>query len=335
MNFPDQSWSEDPVRRGWNTELLKEATEAIGKFGSLSTIVARNGRIIALSGNIAEKILVRSIRKSFLSALFGIAVERGQIDLDMSLVQVDIDDVEPKLTQQERQATIRDLLQARSGIYHAALAESPEMTASKPSRGSFLPGQQWHYNNWDFNALGTIYERCTKKSLYISFMEDIAKPIGMQDFTLADGIYLKGPKSLHPAYHFKMTARDMSRFGHLYLNEGRWKETQVVPATWIVESTVAYSHTPTALGGYGYMWWTTGHRGEAESAKIAERNSQLPKFRYYAQGGFGQMICVVPEKKLVLVTLSISRQRSDAEWGTFWKFVRCAIKASPDDDGEE
>ena len=141
MNFPDRSWSEDTVRMGWDTEMLKEAMQAIGEFGSLSTIVAHKGRLIALSGNITEKVLVRSIRKSFLSALIGIAVERGQIDLSMSLEQIDIDDVEPSLTQQERRATIRELLQARSGIYHAALAESPEMTASKPPRGSALPGQ--------------------------------------------------------------------------------------------------------------------------------------------------------------------------------------------------
>ena len=330
MNFPDQSWSQDPVRMGWNTEMLKEALEAIGEFGSLSTIVAQNGRLIATSGTITEKVLVRSIRKSFLSALIGIAVERRQIDLDMSLEQIDIDDVEPRLTPQERQATVRELLQARSGIYHAAIAESPEMTASKPPRGSALPGQQWHYNNWDFNALGTIYEQCTKQSLYVGFLEEIAQPIGMEDFTLADGVYAHGPESCHPAYHFKMTVRDMARFGHLYLNSGRWKAARIIPSQWVQDSTVASSHTQTALGGYGYMWWTTGHAGEAESARIAERNAQLPRFRCYAWGAFGQMICVVPEKQIVLATLCVSKPRPDPEWGNFWKFVRFAIRASPD-----
>ena len=77
------------------------------------------------------------------------------------------------------------------------------------------------------------------------------------------------------------------------------------------------------------MWWTTGHEGEAESVRIAERNAQLPKYRVYASGAFGQMICVVPEKQIVLATLCVSKQRSDPEWGKFWKFVRCAIRASP------
>ena len=329
MRFPDHEWSEDPAQCAFNPELLKGALDAIAQFGSISTIIIRGGYVAESSGNMADKVLVRSIRKSFLSALIGIAVCDGYINLDATLEEIGIDDNEPCLTLQEKQATIRDLLQARSGVYHSALAETPEMTKSKPVRGSEVPGTRWHYNNWDFNALGSIYEKLTGLDVYSGFWEKIAKPIGMQDFCLDDCFYVRGAASYHPAYHLKMSVRDMARFGHLFLNRGCWNERQIIPAKWISESTVAYSHTQTALGGYGYMWWTTGHSGEAESSSIAARNSKLPKFRYYAFGGDGQMICIVPEKHLVLATFSVSKQRENAEWGKFWKFVRSAISACP------
>jgi len=64
------------------------------------------------------------------------------------------------------------------------------MTDAKPPRGSQVPGSSWHYNNWDFNALGTIYEQATGQSVYDGVMVDIASWIGMQDFEPSDGSYM-------------------------------------------------------------------------------------------------------------------------------------------------
>ena len=66
----------------------------------------------------------RSLRsaKSLLSALFGIAIERGQVDIENTLDRLGVDDIAPSLTPQEKQATVRQLLMARSGVYHQAVA---------------------------------------------------------------------------------------------------------------------------------------------------------------------------------------------------------------------
>jgi CubicO group peptidase (beta-lactamase class C family) len=103
-----------------------------------------------------------------------------------------IDDNEPSLTLEEKQARVIDLLKARSGIYHAALYETPAMKAEKPVRGSHPPRSFWAYNNWDFNALGTIYETATHDSIYHSFDERIARHIGMEDFSFKDQEYVSG-----------------------------------------------------------------------------------------------------------------------------------------------
>ena len=97
--------------------------------------------MLAWSGDPAEKVLIRSIRKSLLSALIGIEVKEGRLDPGATLHDLGIDDVEPALTVAEKQATVRDLMMARSGIYHSALAESAEMKASRPQRGAHQIGR--------------------------------------------------------------------------------------------------------------------------------------------------------------------------------------------------
>ena len=72
-----------------------------------------------------------------------------------------------------------------------------------------------------------------------AFYQRIAKPIGMQDFQPSDVFYFGGPLSIHPAYHFEITARDLARFGLLYLRHGRWNGKQIVPEAWVEKSSHA------------------------------------------------------------------------------------------------
>jgi len=76
-----------------------------------------------------------------------------------------MDDSPDPLTKQEKQARVVDLLRARSGVYHPVDFESPAQISSRPPRGSHAPGTFWFYNNWDFNALGTIFEKKTGKKI--------------------------------------------------------------------------------------------------------------------------------------------------------------------------
>ena len=85
-----------------------------------------------------------SVRESLLSALYGNAVARGDIDLKQSLAELGIDDNEPSLSVEEKTATVRDLLEARSGVYHAALYEPPSMAVRRPPRHSHPPGTFWY-----------------------------------------------------------------------------------------------------------------------------------------------------------------------------------------------
>ncbi|UCC75223.1 MAG: serine hydrolase, partial [Gemmatimonadota bacterium] len=185
--------------------------------------------------------VVQSVRKSYLSALYGIYRDEGYIDLSLTLAELGIDDKPPSLTEEEKQANIEQLLQARSGVYHEAAAESQSMKDARPPRGSHPPGTFWYYNNWDFNALGTIFTQLTGTGVFDALYERLAVPLQMQDFQVEDGFYYYEDMSIHPAYHFAMSARDMARFGLLFLRNGRWRDEQIVPEAWVPRSTYPYS----------------------------------------------------------------------------------------------
>ena len=245
-----------PEAAGFSSEQLDEAAQLAQQIGSSAVMALHNGRIFFDWGNTETKYKVHSIRKPFLGSIFGIHVARGEIALSATMEDLGIDDIPPVLTDAEKQATVRHLLQSRSGVYHVAAAETPQHEEERPERGSHPPGTHYYYNNWDFNVLGTIFEQETGLDICEAFRDEIAVPIGMQDFVVNDCSHSLEPlKSMHSAYPFRMTTRDMARFGLLYARNGRWDGVQIVPADWIEESWTPYSVEDEEMGlHYGYLW---------------------------------------------------------------------------------
>ncbi len=277
----------------WSKDQLIEAHEFSKTIDTAAVVVLQNGETVYQWGAVAMPLRCHSTRKSILSALFGPHVDAGTIDLDATLQQLGINDNEPSLTDEERSATIRDLLKARSGIYHPALYETAAMAAKRPKRGSHRPNTFWYYNNWDFNASCTIFENLTGRSLFEEFESRLARPLGMQDFRRErDTRYVTGDDSVHPAYPFQLSTRDMAKFGQLMLQKGRWRGKQLIPESWIRESTSSYSDAGTS-GGYGYMWWVAVDGTHFPGVS-------LPEGSYSARGYRGQHLVVIPEWNIVV-----------------------------------
>ncbi len=285
----------EPETVGWSSAMLSEA-ESLAEEIDTAALLAMHDRDIFFSfGETNTKLPIHSIRKPFLSALFGIHVEAGDIDLDATLEELGIDDIPPSLTTEEKQATVRDLLKARSGVYHEAAAEHPLDAVQRPERGSHPPDTFYYYNNWDFNVLGTIFEQETGLSICEAFRIEIAEVIGMEDFSEQDcGYQYESDKSMHPAYPFTMTSRDMARFGLLYLREGRWAGKQIIPRGWIEESWTPYSTVDAASGvSAGYMWRIASKEGDI---------GQAIGYEMYFHTGLGvHVLAVIPDLDLVLV----------------------------------
>jgi CubicO group peptidase (beta-lactamase class C family) len=299
----------------WSKDKLDTAAVYAKKIGSAAVLVLHDGQVVFSFGDTTRKYMCHSIRKPFLGALYGIYVEKDIIDIDTTLEELNIDDVPPPLTPAEKQATIRNLLMSRSGVYHEAAGEVQVMIDGRPERGSHRPGTFFYYNNWDFNVLGTIFEQATGKRIFDAFNEDIAKPIGMVDFSPADCTYVfERNKSKHPAYFFRMSTRDMARFGLLYQNYGQWNGTKIVPEDWIRESTAIYPVENPGGDPYGYLW------------RIIPEQEGLG-YGFYHTGLGVHLLAVLPDQKLVLVHRVDTDRHFDIKWSDIRTLMEMIVSA--------
>ncbi len=310
-----------PSAAGFDAGRLELARRYADSVQSGSVMVVHRGNVVAAWGDVSRKLELHSVRKSIVSSLFGIAAARGEVDLDRTLGDIGFSDRQP-LTPTEQHATVRDLLSARSGVYLPAAYADASQDAERPLRGSHAPGTFWFYNNWDFNALGVIYEQLVDASLYRSLDQRIAKPIGMEDYAESDGFLVYEPTySNHPAHTIRMSARDLARFGELYRRGGVWEGIQVVPRTWVSESTRPISILAPDRG-YAYLWWTR------EPVVAADAYPEVNKrAMYYGSGTGGQLVLVIPSDELVIV------HRGDTDHGRkisgrdAWHIVELVLEA--------
>lgn len=257
---------------------------------------------------------LKSCTKSVLSALVGIALERGDLEgidrpLDAFLPNYFTPDVDPNM----RKITLRHLLKMRSSLNWEE--GSIEQTISYLKARDLVrwtltelrllaePGAIWRYRSPDSHLLGAALTESAGTSLLDYADRHLFRPMGITQrrwLVMAEGYYL-GAGELY------LTPRDMAKFGYLYLNGGQWDGQQLVPAAWAAESTANQEGVngqviaatmllpegetlPPGIeryrDGYGYQWW----RGTFAGYPL-----------YYAAGFGGQYIFVSHDLDLVTV----------------------------------
>jgi|SRR5688572_30490168 len=235
---------------------------------------------------------VKSVSKSVISALTGIALERKLIpDVSTPIVtyfpQLKTDRDKRKVT-----ITVEDLLTMRPGL---------ESTSNR-NYGAWVTSKNWvqwalarpmlagrgevmDYSTGNTHLLSAILTQVSKSNTWQFANDTLARPLG---FTLArwprdpQGIYFGGNDML-------MTPRQMVTFGELYLREGRANGSQVVPERWVARSIEPRGRSSWSGQRYGYGWWVR---------EIAGHDA------YYAWGFGGQYIIVVPALELVVAATS-------------------------------
>ncbi|WP_175497123.1 serine hydrolase domain-containing protein [Variovorax boronicumulans] len=215
--FPAAQWATPSAAEPshWSEAKLKVADAFAASIKSDAYLVIDKGVLVHAYGDIDKPMNLASVRKSVQSVLYGIHVGRGEIDLDQTLGQLGIGDKDG-LSDTERTATVRQLLQLRSGVYHPAAYETAQAKAERPARGSHAPGEFWYYNNWDANVLGTIFERRTGRSVFEALKTDLAEPLQFQDFRYPQDTESRLERSSeHPAQVMHLSARDLARIGLL------------------------------------------------------------------------------------------------------------------------
>lgn len=216
-----------------------------------------------------------SIRKALIGLLYGIAVNKKLIDINKTLAELDIDEFTP-LTEEEKTATVQDLLMAKSGVYLPSQGEHDAQITHRPKRGGHKPGSYFFMNNFDANVLGTIFMQETGVSIGVFMEEYLAKPLGMQDFSeenviIGDPWFWPKKKSMHKQYYMFLSTRDLARIGAMVANNGHWNGKQVVPEDWIEKSITSHSNLKEnhlnygRYDGFGFQWWLASDNGEVRA----------------------------------------------------------------------
>ena len=325
--FPGADWERvaDPAAAGWSRAGLDTVRATVSRMNTTAMMVVEHGRVVFEYGDLTRQSYLASVRKSVLSMLFGIEIARGKVDTSKTLRALGIDDI-GGLLPGELDATVQDLLSARSGVYHPA-SNAGDNLADAPPRGSQKHGAYQLYSNWDFNAVGAIFEQQTGRNIYDAVEQEIARPIGMQEWR-RDLQQKSGDTtaSKYKAYHMYFSTRDMARIGYLMLRGGAWNGRQVVPADWVRKSSSAITpvsemHPASARRGrfgYGYLWWPfdgAWNTGPYEGA-------------YSGIGAVGQYITVIPKLDLVISHKTEPRAGSSGvQHPAFWALVDKIVAA--------
>jgi len=298
-------------------------------------LILKDDKILYEYGDIKDVGYIASCRKSVLSILYGKYVQNGLIDLDQAIGEIGIDE-DDGLLDIEKTATVDQIINARSGVFYQP-ANSGYDKNNILKRGSVKPGEYFVYNNWDFNVAGYILEEKANKSVYQELEEQLAIPLGFQDWNIKNQKKkINKSKSRYPAYHMYISARDMAKIGQLMLNKGKWNGEQIVPEEWIKKITTTITPTETVNErygrtesspfqfSYGYMWW------------LVDNFKNHPDFEgaYTASGWGGQFITVIP--KLNVVVVHKYKVPTLVNWGlrpggvsdhTYWQLLYDYIKS--------
>jgi CubicO group peptidase (beta-lactamase class C family) len=312
--FPGAEWDTvDPAVAGMDAARLEAMAEQARSAGSNCLVVTRHGKLVkewywnGKSPDSTQEVF--SATKSYASALVGIAQAEGKLDIDEPASKYI---TEWQGTPSEP-VTIKNLLSNDSGRYYNAATDYVEMAVGAPDKTAFAVGltQQhpvgthWDYNNSAIQTLSRVLEVATGQEAADYAEEKLLGPIGMADSTMKKD----SSGGTLTFMGLDSTCRDMARFGHLFLQEGSWSGTQVVPSDYVDEST---SPSQSLNPSYGYLWWlNTKGRGAAQAtgagAGDGDQERQLapgaPENAFFALGLGNQHIAVLPDSGVVAVRL--------------------------------
>ncbi len=337
-SFSGKAWvqSADPAISDFNADKLAQLTSFIDDNArTTGMVVIHDGKMVYNYGDVEKISYIASCRKSVLSMLYGKHVENGTIDLNESIGNLGVDEKDGLLPV-EKEATVYDIITSRSGVFHKA-SNGGYDKENALERGSVQPGEYFLYNNWDFNVAGHILEEYTKTSIYEDMETQLAIPLGFQDWNIRNQRKSgKKSKSRYLAYHMYLSTRDMAKIGQLMLNRGQWNGQQLIPESWIVNSTSTVTPHETLVErwgpadpntpemSYGYMWWLMDNYLDDPAYDGA----------YTAIGYGGQYITVIPRENLVIAhktklklftMLGITYKGTDDK--VYWQIVDRVVKA--------
>jgi len=313
--LPPFDWPiSNPQEQGLNPNIFESANKVAETLPYIySFLVVKNGFLISEcyfnSKNKNDAYYIASASKSYLSALIGIALrEKYLVSLDQKMMDFFPEHITPQMDQRKFDINIKHLLTMTTGFPFDSTDSHWEKWYSSPSMIKFAidlqlyadPGERWAYSTSSTHILSGIITKATGMSAYKFANQYLFDPlnISIRYWGRDPEGYYRGGWDMH------FTPRDMARFGLLYLNKGQINGLQIIPKDWVEESLQDYCPTyfdwgPIKESKYGYLWWL---------GKILDYNV------YYANGHGGQIILVIPDLDMVIVTTTDANNSFEVGW---------------------
>lgn len=285
--------------------LVASALERAAELPRLHTlIVARGGRTEVerrfRGPSLDTPVNVKSVSKSVLSALVGIAIHERRLTGPQQRIEPFFREYmgrgsDPRL----HRITLGDLLSMRSGLARASGEGYGAWVASRNWMAHILkaplaaePGTTMLYSTGNSHLLSVVLTKATHSNTHTYARSRLARPLGIQLRRWGrdpQGYFIGGNQ-------MSLSPRALVRFGELYRNGGRYGGKQVVPASWVEESLTPRTRSMFSGQEYGYGWFLAQFAGHAG---------------FYAWGYGGQFVFVIPSLALTIVTTSQSEGPGD------------------------
>lgn len=259
-----------------------------------SFMLVRHGYVVAEGWwapyDAATPHILYSLSKSFTSTAVGLAISEGKLSLDDEVLKFFPEDAPAEPSANLKSMRVRDLLRMATGNQ----TEAPIRNDSVPWTKTFLahpvpfkPGTHFLYNSPATYMLSAVVQKVTGMTVLEYLKPRLFEPLGIDGPT-----WVSSPQGISAgAYGLSVRTEDIARFGQLYLQKGKWKGRQLVPAEWIEEATARQTSNGSSPNsdwdqGYGYQFWRSRHN------------------TYRGDGAFGQYCMVIPEFDAVVAITS-------------------------------
>jgi len=304
-DFKDGLSTGDIEKSGLDKALLSQMMQKIvdGTYPNVhSVLIIKDGKLVFeeyfYEYNKDSLQELRSASKSFVSALTGIAIEKGFIQSK----NVPVLSYFPEYTfnnssEAKNRITIENLLTNQSGLDCDVSNDKSEGNETKMSNSNDwikftldlpmvdTPGGKGMYCSGNPITLGRIIEKATKQPLPEFAKENLFAPMSIKKLKWSFKPDISSAETFCQLY---LRPRDMAKFGLLYLNKGNWNGKQIIPTDWVKQSLMKHSTVQNV--DYGYLWWI----------KYLDADG----VRYYgkaAQGNGGQKIYIWEQQNMVTV----------------------------------
>ncbi len=316
MTFPAEDWpTATPERQGFDPKKLEAAVQYLADHCFEDKVeelmIIRNGYLIYQGDSIDKVHNVWSCSKSFTSTALGLMIEDGRCQLDDRAATY-----EPALAEQYPNVSLRHFATMTSG-YNAAgssrwkeESEDWSPTPYQPTDPIFAPGTAYAY--WDEAMMmnGRTLTRILQGDLHAFLTRRLTDPIGMGTWTWDEEGELNGISIRNGCTGVHLSARQLARVGHLYLNRGNWNGTQVINEAWTIQARQPQvpADLPVAdtdrqatdgSGSHGYNWWVNGMTDEGRFMPDA------PPGTAYMSGLNHNVCFVIPEWNVVYIRMGV------------------------------